>query len=95
MSEKQVLKFTNTKNEGDIKISIALSNTSCPGIFLKQNEFTLAYGPITGPTEMQQRKGFVTIENFDNSLLNLPLGQSFSQQDLENAISKIETFTKD
>jgi hypothetical protein len=77
------IEHTN-KGTDSVKIAICLSSDASRGIILKQGEFVLAQEQLTASLDSQTRRGFVKVEHFDNSLLNLNLGEVYSISLLEN-----------
>lgn len=87
---KNTWKITNISNS-KIKVSIALGGANNPGIILEPGEMVLSIAKLTGPLDKQSRSGFVKIdENFDNSELNLPLGQSM--KNIDEAVKNVENY---
>ena len=79
--------------EHKVKISIALGGANNPGIILEPGQIVLSIGKMTGPLDKQFRSGLVEIEkNFDNSKLELPLGQPMI--DIEAAIKNVENYSE-
>ena len=85
-------KITNTStNKQNIKVSMILNNTVSKGLILKHEEFCLAKPQITASLDMQEKRGFITIDrNFDNSKFNLTEGVSYP----ENILSSFKINTK-
>jgi hypothetical protein len=71
------IEHTNKGAEG-VKIAISLSSSESRGIILKAGEFVLAQEQPTASLDSQTRRGFVKVEQFDNSQLMLPLGEAFN-----------------
>lgn len=83
-------KITNI-SKSKIKVSIALGGANNPGVILEPGEMVLSIAKLTGPLDKQSRSGFVEIdENFDNSELNLPLGQSM--KNIEDVVKDVENY---
>jgi len=84
-------KITNV-SQNQIKLSIALGGANNPGIILNPGEMVLSIAKLTGPLDKQNRSGFVEIDkNFDNSKLNLPLGEVM--KDINEAIKNVENYS--
>lgn len=78
-------------SKNSVKISIALGGANNPGIILKPREIVLSTAKLTSPLDKQVRSGYVIIdENFDNSILQLPLGTVMA--DIEDAIKDVEGY---
>lgn len=83
-------KITNT-SKSKIKVSVALGGANNPGVILEPGEIVLSIAKLTGPLDKQVRSGFVEIDkNFDNSELNLPLGQSMKS--IDEAVKNVENY---
>ncbi len=77
--------------KNSVKISIALGGANNPGIILKPGEIVLSTAKLTSPLDKQVRSGYIIIdENFDNSILQLPLGTVMA--DIEDAIKDVEGY---
>lgn len=85
-----IWKIKNT-TDSPVKISIALGGANNPGIILNPGEMILSIDRLTGPLDAQERRNKIEIDrNFDNSELNLPLGQAM--KDIEVAINDVEKY---
>lgn len=83
-------KITNT-SKSKIKVSIALGGANNPGVILEPGEMVLSIAKLTGPLDKQARSRFVEIDkNFDNSELNLPLGQPMKS--IDEAVKNVENY---
>jgi hypothetical protein len=71
------IEHTNKSAEG-AKIAISLSSNESRGIILKPGEFVLAQEQPTASLDSQTRRGYVKVEPFDNSSLNLKMGEAYS-----------------
>ena len=71
------IEHTNKSTEG-AKIAISLSSSESRGIILKPGEFVLAQEQPTASLDSQTRRGFVKVDQFDNSSLGLNLGEAYS-----------------
>jgi hypothetical protein len=69
------IEHTNKSNEG-AKIAISISSHESRGIILRPGQFVLAQEQPTASLDSQTRRGYVKVESFDNSSLNLPLGEA-------------------
>lgn len=88
----EVWKIKNV-TEKPVKLSIALGGANNPGVILNPGEMVLSKARLTGPLDAQARRGVVEIdENFDNSKLNLPLGQIMV--DIDVAMKNVEKYSK-
>ena len=84
-------KITNT-SEADVKIAVALGGANNPGIILKPGEMVLSIDRLTAPLDAQERRSKVSVDrDFDNSELNLPLGQAMKS--IDDAISEMENYS--
>jgi hypothetical protein len=87
-------KIKNT-SEQSIKVSVATSSNSSPGIILKPGQFCISEGRMTTPLDAQNRRGYLLIEkDFDNSQLNLSLGKAFDESDLDKAKEAVKGYSK-
>jgi len=78
-----------------IKITIALSSTGAPGIILQPGQFCLSQkDTLTAPMDMQKRRKYIEISDFDNSEFNLPLGKAFDESELDIATNSTEQYIK-
>lgn len=79
--------------ENPVKLTISLGATSNPGVILKKGEMVLSIGKMTAPLDAQERRGLVEVDrNFDNSLLNLPLGNVML--DIDSALENVKNYSK-
>lgn len=76
------IEHTNKSSE-NAKIAISLPSNESRGIILKPNEFVLANQQQTASLDSQTRRGYVKVDEFDNSSLNLKLGEAYSVLVLE------------
>ena len=82
-------KIENKSPNEKIKITVRIANTRSIAMFLEPGKFVLALPQITSQLDAQVRRGYINIEdNFDNSYLNLALGE-------QHEIGKIEKIKKD
>ena len=88
---KGIWKITNT-SKTPIKISVALSSTTAPGLILQPGECCLSLEQMTRPLDVQSKRGFIIIENFDNSKYKFPLGKIFKNSRLEEAIIELRGY---
>ena len=85
-------KIKNISKE-PVKISIALGGKNNPGLILNPGEMVLSIDRITAPLDAQERRKKINIDrHFDNSELNLPLGQAM--KDIDEALSETEEYLK-
>lgn len=74
-----------------VKISIALGGANNPGVILNPGEMILSINRLTAPLDAQERRNKVEIDrNFDNSELNLPIGQAM--KDIDVAVKNVEDY---
>ena len=71
------IEHTNKSTEG-VKIAIGISSNESRGIILKAGEFVLAQEQPTASLDSQTRRGYVRVEEFDNSSLHLNLGEAYN-----------------
>ena len=71
------IEHTNKSAEGT-KIAISISSNESRGIILKPGEFVLAQEQQTASIDSQTRRGYVKVDSFDNSTLNLNLGEAYN-----------------
>ncbi len=76
------IEHSNKSLEG-AKIAISISSDESKGIILKPQEFVLAQEQQTASLDSQSRRGFIQISSFDNSKLNLKLGEAYNISILE------------
>jgi hypothetical protein len=76
------IEHTNKSLE-NAKIAISLPSNESRGIILKPGEFVLANQQQTASLDSQTRRGYVKVDEFDNSTLNLKLGEAYSVLVLE------------
>ncbi len=78
-------------SQSPVKISIALGGDQNPGIILNSGEIVLSIDKLTAPLDAQERRGLLEVDRgFDNSELNLPLGQPM--MDIVQAIKNVEDY---
>jgi len=83
------------KNVSDapVKISVALGGANNPGVILNPGEMILSQDRLTAPLDAQERRKKVEVDrSFDNSELNLPLGQTM--KDIDSAIRDMENYSE-
>lgn len=79
--------------ENPVKLSIALGGPNNPGIILESGQIVLSIDRLTAPLDAQERRGVVEIDrDFDNSVLNLPLGKTMIS--IEDAIKNVEGYSE-
>lgn len=72
-------KITHTgKVNSTVKFTISLSSNGSKGIILNPNEFVIARAQMTAALDSQVKRGFVTMEEFDNTTLQLTLGTNYN-----------------
>ena len=62
------------KTPQGVKIAICLSSSESRGVILQPGQFVLSQQQNTASLDSQRRRGFVSVEPFDNTVLNIPLG---------------------
>lgn len=62
------------KTPQGVKIAICLSSSESRGVILQPGQFVLSQQQNTASLDSQKRRGFVSVESFDNTSLNIPLG---------------------
>ena len=67
------------KSAEGVKIAIATSSHESKGVILKPGEFVLSSQQLTASLDSQTRRGYVKVEEFDNSVLILELGVAYSK----------------
>jgi len=83
-------KIKNISNS-PVKVAVALGGANNPGIILNPGEIVLSIDRLTAPLDAQERRRKVEVDRgFDNSELNLPLGQSM--KDIDEAIKNVENY---
>lgn len=69
------VQHANKTQEG-VKIAISTSSSASVGIILQPGQFALCKEQNTASLDSQRRRGYVLVdEDFDNSVLNLRLGE--------------------
>jgi len=77
------IEHSNKTTDG-AKIAVSISSSESKGLILNQGEFVLCQEQITAALDSQKRRGFIIIENFDNSSLRLELGVTYPTSLLKN-----------
>lgn len=78
-------------SQSPVKISIALGGDQNPGVILNPGEIVLSANKLTAPLDAQERRHLLEIDrDFDNSELNLPLGQPM--MDIVEAVKNVEGY---
>lgn len=83
---EKIWKITNTKKvDQPIKTTIRVENTKTIAVSISPGEFVLAMPYKTAQLEAQSlKRGFLAIEeDFDNSYLNLELGEVYKEDQVE------------
>jgi hypothetical protein len=84
-------KIKNISNE-QVKVSVALGGANNPGLILNPGEMVLSIDRLTAPLDAQERRNKVEVDrSFDNSKLNLPLGQAM--KDIADVIKDVENYS--
>jgi len=77
------VQHANKSTEG-VKIAISTSSSGSVGVILQPGQFALSQGQNTSSLDSQKRRGYVNVdEDFDNSVLNLKLGEVHNVSFLE------------
>ena len=64
-----------------IKVAVATSSHSAPGVILQAGQFCLSIAQMTAPIDVQTKRGFVEVfKEFDNSLLNLEMAKAYDER---------------
>ena len=88
----KIWKITHTgKVNSTVKFTISLSSNGSKGIILNPGEFVLARAQMTAALDSQVKRGFVTMEEFDNSALQLTLGINYNVSVFNNSVPPVET----
>jgi len=75
-----------------VKVSVALGANNNPGIILNPGEIVLSIDRLTAPLDAQERRKRVEVDrDFNNTELNLPLGQVM--KDIDSAIKDMENYS--
>lgn len=78
--------------ENPVKISISLGGNNNPGLILNPGEMVLSINRLTAPLDAQERRKAVEIDrNFDNTILNLPIGTTM--MDIDTAVKNVENYS--
>jgi hypothetical protein len=79
----------------NVKVSVATSSNSSPGLILKPGQFCISEAKMTSPLDAQMRRGYLNVDkNFDNSVVKLSMGKPFDESDLDKAKEAVKEFTK-
>lgn len=82
------IQHANQSPEG-VKIAVSTSSSASIGVILQPGQFILSQGQNTASLDSQSRRGYVNIdENFDNSILNLKLGEIYNVSFLETKVAE-------
>ncbi len=78
-------------SQSPVKLSIALGGDQNPGVILNPGEIVLSLNKLTAPLDAQERRNLLEVDRgFDNSELNLPLGQPM--MDIVEAVKNVEGY---
>jgi hypothetical protein len=77
------------KSAEGVKIAVATSSHESRGIILKPREFVLSSQQLTASLDSQTRRGYVKVEEFDNTTLNLQLGTAYDKHVLDVKVPEI------
>ena len=87
-------KYWKIKNvtEAPIKFTVALSSTLSPGIVLQPNQYCIALPKITSMLDIQEKRGFVSVDrNFENTQ-SLELGKVFDTTSIDETDEQIKNY---
>lgn len=90
---------TNNKDKKtkpqDIKIAVSTGTAKRGvGLILKPDQFCISEAVWTSPLDSQYKKGFITIEEFDNNL-EFPMGEPINVSELDKAIKEAQDFSSE
>jgi len=82
------VQHANKSQEG-VKIAISTSSSGSIGVILQPGQFTLSKEQNTASLDSQKRRGYVNVdESFDNSTLNLNIGEVYNVSFLDAKIAE-------
>lgn len=90
----------NTGNPGaptsqKVKVVVKIKSNASKAVILEPGKFVVGMAQITTSLDAQSRRRFVLIdEDFDNSLLELPLGEQFDLGQLDEVKGKTDEYMK-
>ena len=90
----------NTGNPGSpseqkVKIVVKISSNASKAVFIDPGHFVIGMAQITTSLDAQSRRKFIIIdEEFDNSVLDLPLGEQYEVGHLDKIQSKTDEYMK-
>lgn len=89
-------KYWKVKNvsKQNIKVSVATSNHTSPGIILKPGQFCIAENRLTTPLDAQIKRKFIVVEKDFNNSVGLTLGKAFDESDLDKARMAAKEYVK-
>jgi hypothetical protein len=82
------------KTKGNVKIGVALSSTSAPGVILQEGQFCLSLPKMTSSLDMQSKRGFVEIDKSFSNDLKLDLGKPINESEIVEIQKKVENYGK-
>lgn len=80
---KETWKIKNISDQR-IKLTVAVSNTAAPGLFLEPNQFCLSMRQMTAPLDKQATTGFLSIDEEYENVQNLELAKAYNATILDS-----------
>lgn len=78
-----------------VPVAVAAGSAASKGVILEPGQFCLGEGRITSSLDAQSRRKFIEIEKaFDNSILELKIGEAFEETSLIAASEKVADYSK-
>ncbi len=78
-----------------VPVAVAAGSAASKGVIMEPGQFCLGEGRITSSLDAQSRRKFIEIEKgFDNSILDLKIGETYEESALIIASKKISEYSK-
>lgn len=85
------------KNISKVKVPVAIAtgSSTSKGVILESGQFCIGEGRITSSLDAQVRRRFLQIEkNFDNSILELKMGEAYNESEFTIASQDVSDYSK-
>ena len=91
----KIWKLKNTSNQ-KVTIAIKKSSSASKGVLLEPGQFCLSEAQMTSSLDAQMRRRFIVKadEDFDNSKLNLVIGDAYDESAITVAMQEVTEVTK-
>jgi len=92
--------INNTGNSGapssqKVKVVVKINSNASKAVIIEPGNFVIGMAQITTSLDAQNRRRFVTIdEEFDNSVLDLPLGEQYEIGHIDKVQSNTDEYMK-